>query len=328
MTPLTALFFSVSSYFFLMTAGQLLQPNGDCNNQGNICEYKWKVEHRNTMVTYNETTGSGLPIFRYGNSFYKRNRDPEPTSCKKKDPLTDLEKDKVITADGTYRSAVVINGELPGPPIIVNNGTQVVVHVTNHLTMEGITIHWHGMVQRNTPWMDGVASVSHCPINPGETFTYRFLATPPGTHWYHSHLGTQRTDGLYGALIVLQPEETVKVKRPKRETVDPDFAGEFIMTLHDWMKDPSLDINNQVLWEMQRFYPGYNVTSPCFYQTKQLDGTGIGVSPFWSGLINGKGLIYRYDPIGNEVVENELIRWKYSPSNVHSHTVFVSSMRL
>ncbi|XP_070533729.1 uncharacterized protein [Ptychodera flava] len=295
-----ALIFLLSPCVVFMTAGQLLQPNGDCNNQGTICEYKWKVEHRDTMVTYNETTGSGLPIFRDGDSFYKRNRD----SCSARDPLSDLEKDKVITADGTYRSAIVINGELPGPPIIVNNGTQVVVHVTNDLMMEGITIHWHGMVQRNTPWMDGVAGVSHCPINPGETFTYRFLATPPGTHWYHSHLGTQRTDGLYGALIVLPPEETVEVK----ETTDPDYEGEFIMILHDWMRDISLDINNRILWEMQRFYPGYGTTSSCFYQTKQSDGTEIGVTPFRSGLINGKGLFYPYERSPRrDVIDNNLI---------------------
>ncbi|XP_070533728.1 uncharacterized protein [Ptychodera flava] len=169
--------------------------------------------------------------------------------------------------------------------------------------MEGITIHWHGMLQRNTPWMDGVAGVSHCPINPGETFTYRFLATPPGTHWYHSHLGTQRTDGLYGALIVLPPEETVE------ETTDPDYEGEFIMILHDWMRDTSLDINNRILWEMQRFYPGYNVTAPsCFYQTKQSDGTEIGVTPFRSGLINGKGLFYPYERSPRrDVIDNNLI---------------------
>ena len=31
---------------------------------------------------------------------------------------------------------------------------------------------------------------------------HRFIAQPVGTHWYHSHLGFQRSDGLFGALIV------------------------------------------------------------------------------------------------------------------------------
>lgn len=56
-------------------------------------------------------------------------------------------------------------------------GKQVVVKVTNKLIQEGVTLHWHGMVQRKTPYMDGVGSVSQCPISPGETFTYRSANT-------------------------------------------------------------------------------------------------------------------------------------------------------
>ncbi|XP_070535317.1 uncharacterized protein [Ptychodera flava] len=80
------------------------------------------------------------------------------------------------------------------------------------------------------------------------------------------------------------------------------------MILHDWMRDTSLDINNRILWEMQRFYPGYSTTSSCFYQTKQSDGTEIGVTPFRSGLINGKGLFYPYERSPRrDVIDNNLI---------------------
>ena len=51
------------------------------------------------------------------------------------------------------------------------------MNIKNNLLMEGLTIHWHGMVQWHTPWMDGVGTVSHCPINPGETFQYRYVKT-------------------------------------------------------------------------------------------------------------------------------------------------------
>ncbi len=33
---------------------------------------------------------------------------------------------------------------------------------------------------------------------------YRFVASLSGTYWYHSHLGTQRTQGAYGPFIVLE----------------------------------------------------------------------------------------------------------------------------
>lgn len=68
-----------------------------------------------------------------------------------------------------------INGEFPGPTIRANAGDIVVVELTNKLHTEGVVIHWHGILQRGTPWADGTASISQCAINPGETFTYRFV---------------------------------------------------------------------------------------------------------------------------------------------------------
>lgn len=68
-----------------------------------------------------------------------------------------------------------INGQFPGPMIRANAGDIVVVELTNKLHTEGVVIHWHGILQRGTPWADGTASISQCAINPGETFTYRFV---------------------------------------------------------------------------------------------------------------------------------------------------------
>ena len=50
--------------------------------------------------------------------------------------------------------------------------------------------------------MDGTSYVTQCPIQPFNTFTYRFVAEDLGTHWYHSHTGAQLIDGLYGLLVV------------------------------------------------------------------------------------------------------------------------------
>ena len=57
--------------------------------------------------------------------------------------------------------------------------------------------------------MDGVSQVTQCPIGPQSTFSYNYTASPSGTFWYHSHSGAQRTDGLFGALIVKEREETI-----------------------------------------------------------------------------------------------------------------------
>ena len=50
--------------------------------------------------------------------------------------------------------------------------------------------------------MDGTPYVTQCPILPRQTFTYRFKATPSGTHWYYSRISNQHIDGLYGLFIV------------------------------------------------------------------------------------------------------------------------------
>ncbi len=48
-------------------------------------------------------------------------------------------------------------------------------------------------------------TASTCPLTPsaqGNSFTYRFRASPAGTHAYHAHHGLERPDGAFGALIV------------------------------------------------------------------------------------------------------------------------------
>ena len=54
---------------------------------------------------------------------------------------------------------------------------QVAVRVHNRLQTEGVSFHWHGLLQRGTPWMDGVPMVSQCPILPGQVFQYRWDAS-------------------------------------------------------------------------------------------------------------------------------------------------------
>ncbi|KAJ7328201.1 hypothetical protein OS493_025078 [Desmophyllum pertusum] len=95
---------------------------------------------------------------------------------------------EVHTVDGSgQRKIILINGQLPGPTLEVMEGAEVAIKVVNELEKEGLTIHWHGIHMRNNVWMDGVPYVTQCPILPKQSFTYRFIADPPGTHWYHSH---------------------------------------------------------------------------------------------------------------------------------------------
>lgn len=136
-----------------------------------------------------------------------------------------------IAADGMKRTITVVNRMMPGPSIEVCLNDTIIVDVKNRLMSEGTTIHWHGMHQRTTPFMDGVPHVSQCPIPPGQNFRYNFNAENAGTHFWHSHLGMQRGDGLFGALIVRNPEE------PHENLYDFD-TSEHIMITNDWTHMP------------------------------------------------------------------------------------------
>lgn len=131
-----------------------------------------------------------------------------------------------VSPNGVSRASILVNGMFPGPAIEASVGDTVVVSITNHLLMqESIVIHWHGIEQRNTPWYDGAAFVTNCPIVFGSSFTYKFTVDSPGTFWYHAHLGTTVTEGSYGMFIV------------RATAANPDpfaYDAELNVILADW----------------------------------------------------------------------------------------------
>jgi len=51
----------------------------------------------------------------------------------------------------------------------------VIVDVHNRLEGgEGISIHWHGILQHGSPHMDGVGMLTQCPIPAHSSFQYRY----------------------------------------------------------------------------------------------------------------------------------------------------------
>ena len=117
--------------------------------------------------------------------------------------------------------AYTFNGTMPGPELRVQQGDMVVVTLINHLP-KATTIHWHGVSLPNAE--DGVAGVTQDAVQPGQSYTYRFLAKDVGTYWYHSHQDTsyQLPHGLYGALIV-EPNSPVV-----------HYDRDYTLMLHEW----------------------------------------------------------------------------------------------
>ncbi|XP_037869374.1 uncharacterized protein LOC101739043 isoform X2 [Bombyx mori] len=76
-----------------------------------------------------------------------------------------------IMEDGT--PALTMNGLIPGPPIVACVNDIIIVEVTNRIPGQDLAIHW---------------------------------ASSPGTFFYHADSVTHQSDGLYGSLIVNQPQ--------------------------------------------------------------------------------------------------------------------------
>ncbi|HWK53852.1 MAG TPA: copper resistance system multicopper oxidase [Hyphomicrobiales bacterium] len=127
----------------------------------------------------------------------------------------------MFTVAGKQSHAVTVNGGLPSPLLRLREGDTFRVAVTNALTDEDASIHWHGVI---LPFhMDGVPGLSFPGIAPGDTFVYEFPIVHAGTFWYHSHSGMHEALGQYGPLI-FDPAG--------RDPVEYD--REHIIVLSDW----------------------------------------------------------------------------------------------
>ncbi|KAI7502632.1 Laccase-3 [Hortaea werneckii] len=129
-----------------------------------------------------------------------------------------------ITAspDGYARQVLTVNGSIPGPTIQANWGDTVKVHVTNSLANNGTSLHFHGIRQNYTNAMDGVASITQCPVAPGESITYTWRATQYGSSWYHSHYDLQAWEGVLGGIVI---------NGPSTSNWDTDLG---MLFLNDW----------------------------------------------------------------------------------------------
>ncbi len=117
---------------------------------------------------------------------------------------------QVEVEPGRKIEAWTYDGGLPGPLIRLQVGDRLIVHFTNNLPA-ATTVHWHGI--RVPIAMDGVPGISQPEVKTGESFTYDFVVPDAGLFWYHPHVQSamQVGNGLYGALLVEDPAESVEV---------------------------------------------------------------------------------------------------------------------
>ncbi|WP_312198531.1 copper resistance system multicopper oxidase [Stutzerimonas balearica] len=121
---------------------------------------------------------------------------------------------------GKRRTAMAINGSIPGPLLRWREGDTVTLRVRNRLPHD-TSIHWHGILLPAN--MDGVPGFSFAGIAPDGMYEYRFKVKQSGTYWYHSHSAFQEQLGVYGPLIIdpLEPEPF-------------SYDRDYVVFLSDW----------------------------------------------------------------------------------------------
>lgn len=192
----------------------------------------------------------------------------------------------------------LINGSYPGPTLRAFENDTMEITIVNKLFSEATTIHWHGIHPIDQPYMDGARDVTQAPILPGQSFTYRFSAYPPGTHYYHSHMdAVQGARGIRGPLVIERAEDPVK----------KDFAydEDLVVFMSDEWRDPSACL------KLEGAMPGNDVCADIRHASfNGMYGNGTKAYPF--PLITVKaGKCYR-------------MRWIMAGSNTENYQISVT----
>ncbi|KAK3101843.1 hypothetical protein FSP39_006762 [Pinctada imbricata] len=232
-----------------------------CRMGDSTCECFFTIEHRLTMMRESDRlllrpNGGKIHDYRNENAF--------------------IDNEDVLTLDGVgSRLVISINRQYPGPEIKAYEGQTMILHVHNMMHTDTTSIHFHGIHQKNSAWSDGVAFLTQCPILPGQYFTYRFQLSQHGTYLYHSHIGDQRSMGLYGSFIVYP------------NTKSEDWL-EHVVILQDWNHDDDPETLYQKM-----LYGTFNLeTATAINPSLSIDNTAFSRFVFHSGIINGRGRFY------------------------------------
>ena len=271
----------------------LTQPSRDidCRQRGDQCSITLNITYMQTMTVYEYDSSIDEEVGgRRGDDGYAVNVTADGTLQFRFDfPNYGVNEFLYpILADGGRRTVIAINNQVPGPSILARQGQTLLVTVVNNLATESLSVHWHGQHVVDTPWMDGVAQLTQCPIPSYTNFTYQFTLDQVGTHWYHAHIGAQRTDGLHGALIVTSDSEFADMKN--RPFIDQ--PEEHTLIFLDWQTSDTISVIETIASGAR--FPDPVDPNRVYQNTLTYDKSESAPMPFVSGLINGAG--WKYTP--------------------------------
>ncbi|KAJ2847948.1 hypothetical protein IWW36_003583 [Coemansia brasiliensis] len=119
-----------------------------------------------------------------------------------------------------------VNGNVIVPPIYVTQGDVLLLNVQNSLN-EPISLHFQGLLQNGTSYLDGTHMVTQCGIPPGDSYTYTIdTKAQAGTFFIKGTSNYQYADGLRTALVVREKYKSAL-----------SYDDEILFMLEDWNEE-------------------------------------------------------------------------------------------
>lgn len=279
--------FSISSWQTYESPIQLATPNSDG-------VYEFDLEFAYTFTMYSPSNNTPV-MYNVASQQWIRINSTLDSLCNSSNVISDnldYALQDINQFSGLHIRFITINGKIPGDPIVVPLGAEVVMRVKNRLTTNSISVHVHGLNKQGLWYTDGVALIQQCPIVPNSDYSYRFIADTAGTHFYHGHLSTEFGEGVIGGFVVTKPNQQTYDALGNSCTV----GREYYVLIQDV---GILGIEDQ--WEVaieqfdkysKQLNDPWNLSnsSSCWSHARIYDGTPLAVlSPVSALLIGNKG---------------------------------------
>ncbi|KAH8590547.1 probing oxygen channels in Melanocarpus Albomyces laccase [Bisporella sp. PMI_857] len=189
------------------------------------------------------------------------------------------------------------DGRVKKKAMLINDwGDRISVTVVNQLRNNGTSIHWHGIRMLRNCINDGANGVTECPIPPGRSKTYTFLAEQYGTSWYHSHFSSQYGNGVVGS---------IQINGPASLPYDIDLG---VFPISDWYYGAVDQVQLRVSDPNNPAVPGIPGAPPpsdnVLFNGTNINPTGPGGSYYKVKLTPGKRHLLR---LINPSVENNFV---------------------
>lgn len=174
-------------------------------------------------------------------------------------------------------SVLMVNNQLPGPPIFLYEGDKALVVVRNNILPNlpvfggagmQVSVHFHGIRQMSSTDSDGVPFLTQRPIQPGESFTYMFdVPNQVGTFFYHAHVGLEEMS-VFGPMIVYDSQNSDPTRTTEKLKDGPFmYDDERIVSLSEWWHTDR--------GQFEAYYLSTNFTKIFEADTFLINGLGI-----------------------------------------------------